>query len=134
FRATSHPLAKVAKLEPVVDHAAGRMDLTIVIDPGPRAGFGEVTVNGPEGFDKSVVRSFIYIDEGDPYSPKKLTDARESVRQIPALGSIRIREAQALDRNGNLPVFVDASDRLPYVVGFGTQFSTIDGPAGQVYW
>ena len=134
FRAQSHPLAKVVKLEPIVDHEARRMDLTIVLDPGPRAGFGQVTVRGPDGFDSRIVSSFIYIDEGDPYSPKKLSDTRESVRQIPALGSIRLREATALDQNGNLPIFVDATDRLPYVVGFGAKYSTTDGPGGQVYW
>jgi translocation and assembly module TamA len=134
FRARSHPLAKVAAIKPVVDHATHMMDLTLVLDPGPRAGFGEVTVNGPQEFPSSVVRSFIYIEEGDPYSPKALADARESVRQIPALGSIRIREATKLDRNGNLPIFVDAADRLPYVVGFAAKYSTTDGPAGQVYW
>jgi translocation and assembly module TamA len=47
---------------------------------------------------------------------------------------IRIREATALDHNGNLPVFVEATDRLPYVVGFSAKYSTIDGPAAQLYW
>jgi translocation and assembly module TamA len=134
FRARSYPLAKVAEVKPIVDHATHLMDLTLVLDPGPRAGFGTVTVKGPEEFPSSVVSSFIYIREGEPYSPKKLADTRESVRQIPALGAIRIREATELDQNGNLPIFVEASDRLPYVFGFGAKLSTIDGPAGQIYW
>jgi translocation and assembly module TamA len=134
FRARSHPLAKVIEIKPVVDHATHLMDLTLVIDPGPRAGFGKVTVTGPQEFPSSVVSSFIYIDEGEPYSPKKLSDTRESVRQIPALGAVRIREATALDENGNLPIFVEATDRLPYVFGFGAKISTIDGPGAQVYW
>ena len=134
FRAKSHPLAKVTAVKPIVDHATHEMDLTLVLNPGPRAGFCAITINGPQEFPSSVVRSFIYIEEGDPYSPKRLTDARESVRQIPALGSIRIREATELDANGNLPVFVDASDRLPYVVGVAAKYSTTDGPGGQIYW
>ena len=134
FRAQSYPLVKVAKLDPIVDHATHRMDITLIIDRGRRAGFGAVTVSGPEGFSSSIVSSFIYINEGDPYSPKRLADTRETVRQIPGLGSIRIREATALDRNGNLPIFVEATDRLPYVFGFGAKYSTTDGPGAQVYW
>jgi translocation and assembly module TamA len=110
------------------------MDLTAVIDPGPRAGFGEVTITGRQGFPSSVVRSFIYIKTGDPYSPKVLAETRESLRQIQALGSVRIREGTALDPNGNLPIFVEADDRLPHVVGFAAKYSSIDGPLGQVYW
>jgi translocation and assembly module TamA len=134
FRGRSHPLATVASLRPVVDHAAHAMDLVIVIDPGPRAGFGEVTITGPQEFPSSVVRSFIYIEPGDPYSPKVLADTRESLRQIQALGAVRLREGTALDANGNLPIFVEADDRLPYVVGFAAKYSSIDGPVGQVYW
>ena len=134
FRSRSHPLAKVAALRPIVDHAAHVMDLTIIIDPGPRTSFGEVTITGPQGFPSSVVRSFIYIEPGDPYSPKVLADTRESLRQVQALGAVRIREGTALDDNGNLPIFVEADDRLPYVVGFAAKYSTIDGPVGQAYW
>lgn len=134
FRKQSHPFAKVAALHPVVDHAAHVMDLAVVIDPGPRAGFGEVTITGPQGFPSSVVRSFIYIKTGDPYSPKVLAETRESLRQIQALGAVRIREGTTLDPNGNLPIFVEAGDRLPHVVGFAAKYSSIDGPLGQVYW
>jgi translocation and assembly module TamA len=134
FRTRSHPLAKVAAVRPVVDHAAHRMDLTIVLDPGPRAGFGEVTIAGPQQFPSAVVRSFIYVEPGDPYSPKVLADTRESLRQIQALGSVRIREATTLNADGNLPISVEADDRLPYVVGFAAKYSSIDGPLGQAYW
>ena len=134
FRGRSHPLAKIAALRPVVDHATHVMDLTIIIDPGPRAGFGEVTITGPQEFPSSVVRSFIYIEPGDPYSPKVLADTRETLRQVQALGAVRIREGTTLDANGNLPIFVEADDRLPYVVGFATKYSTLDGPVAQAFW
>lgn len=134
LRKQSRPFAKVATLHPVVDHAAHVMDLTVVIDPGPRAGFGEVTIAGPQGFPSSVVSSFIYIKTGDPYSPKVLAETRESLRRIHALGTVRIREGTELDPNGNLPIFVEADDRLPHVVGFAAKYSSIDGPLGQAYW
>ena len=134
FRAQGHPLAKVVSVKPVVDHAAHVMDLTIAFAPGPKAGFGEATIFGPKYFDPLIVRSYLYLKPGDAYSPKAEADAKESIREIPAVGSVRITEATKLDANGNLPITVDVEDRLPYAVGASAKYSTTEGPASQVYW
>ena len=80
------------------------------------------------------MRSFLYIQPGDPYSPQALAEAKTSIRQIPAVGSVRITEGTALDANGHLPYEVDVEDRLPYAVGVSAKYSTTNGPAGQAYW
>lgn len=134
MRAQSRPLAKVVALRPVVDHAAGIMDVTYEIDPGPRAGFGEVTLGKTDEIPPQVVRSFIYLEPGDPYSPKALTDTRKSIATIPAVGSVRIRESETLDGAGNLPIFVEVTERPKRLFGFSARYSTIDGPAVKTYW
>ena len=63
-----------------------------------------------------------------------MADARNSIRQIPAVGGVRITEGTALDAYGRLPYTVDVEDRLPYAVGVTAKYSTTKGPAGQVYW
>ncbi len=134
LRSRSRPLAKVVELRPVVDHGARSMDVTYVVEPGPVAGFGEVTVGETVDVPPAVVRSFIYLEPGDPYSPKALADTRKSVNTIPAIGSVRIREATALDAAGNLPIFVDVTERPKRLLGFSARYSTIDGPAVKTYW
>lgn len=134
FRSRSYPLVKVPPPAPVVDHAALSMDVTFLVETGPPAGIGEVTLTGPKTFPSEIVRSFIYLDYGEPYSPKRLDDTRKSVATIPAVGSVRVREADRLDRYGNLPIFVDVTDRAPNLVGFQAGFSTIDGPTGRVFY
>ena len=69
FRKQGRPLAKIQSVAPVVDHAQDIMDVSIMVAPGPIAPFGEATINGPQTFDPSIVRSFLYIHPGDPYSP-----------------------------------------------------------------
>ena len=76
FRNVGHPFAKLAHLDPVVDHRSKTMSLAFSIDPGPVAGIGSVTVRGTERVDPAVVRSFIYTQPGDPYSPRALADIR----------------------------------------------------------
>lgn len=134
LRGQSRPLAKIVELRPVVDHAAQIMDVTYVVEPGPRAGFGEVTIDKTDEIPPAVVRSFIYLEPGDPYSPKALADTRKSIATIPAVGSVRIREAEALDAAGNLPIFVEVTERPKRLIGFSARYSTIDGPAVQTYW
>ena len=51
FRKQGRPLAKIASVAPVVDHAAHVRDVTSTVDPGPIAPFLEATMNGPHGFD-----------------------------------------------------------------------------------
>ena len=134
FRKQGRPLAKIQSVAPVVDHAQDIMDVSIMVAPGPIAPFGEATINGPQTFDPSIVRSFLYIHPGDPYSPAAIADARNSIREIPAVGGVRITEGTALDAYGRLPYQVDVEDRLPYAVGASMKYSTTNGPEGQVYW
>jgi translocation and assembly module TamA len=134
FREQGRPLAKIQSVAPVVDHAQNIMNLTVIVVPGPIAPFGEATINGPQSFDPSIVRSFFYIHPGDPYSPAAIADARNSIRQIPAAGGVRITEGTALDPYGRLPYQIDVEDRLPYSVGASLKYSTTNGPEGQLYW
>jgi translocation and assembly module TamA len=134
FRGRGHPFARVTSLEPVVDHRSKTMSVTIAVDPGLLAGLGPITVRGARDVDPAVIRSFIYAEPGDPYSPKALTDIRKSVSRIEALASVRVREADKLDRAGNLPLFVDVTERPPRLFGFGLRYSTTDGPGARAYW
>lgn len=134
LRAQSRPLAKVAEIRPVVDHGGRVMDVTFVVEPGPVAGFGDVGIGDTDEIPPAVVRSFIYLEPGDPYSPKALADTRRSIQSIPAVGGVRIREAEQLDASGNLPIFVEVTERPKRLLGFSARYSTIDGPSVKTYW
>ena len=134
LRAQSRPHAKIAQAEPTVLHQSGEMDLVLVVDPGPEAGIGPVTVSGTQDVNPAVVRSFVHLEEGERYSPRKIADTRKSVGRIEALGSVRIREAEALDANGNVPVFVEVTERKPRLFGMSARYSTVDGPGIHAYW
>ena len=134
FRKQGRPLARIQSVAAVVDHAQNVMDVTVTAAPGPVAPFGEATIHGPQTFDPAIVRSFLYIRPGDPYSPAAIADARNSIREIPAVGGVRITEGTALDPYGRLPYQIDVEDRLPYAIGASAKYSTTNGPSGQVYW
>jgi translocation and assembly module TamA len=134
LRAKSHPLAKIVEVKPVVDHREKAMDVTVLVDPGPRAGIGKVTVTGSSGVDPEVIRSFVYLEEGEDYSPKKLADTRKSVARLEAVGSVKVEDGAALDANGNLPITVETAERKRHAIGADAVFSNVDGPGVRAYW
>ncbi|GEP04763.1 membrane protein [Methylobacterium oxalidis] len=134
FRALGHPFAKAVSRDPVVDDAAHVMDVTFTVDPGPLARIGEVAVGGTQEIDPAVVRSFIYAEPGDPYSPKALADMRRSVAKVEGLGSVRVREGERLDAQGNLPIFVEVTERERNLIGVAARYSTVDGPGLRGYY
>jgi translocation and assembly module TamA len=134
LRGEAHPLARVASIRPVVDHATKTMDVAMVVDPGPVTGFGDVAIEGNKDVPEAVIRSFIYLERGEPFSPKRLEDTRKSIATIPAVGGARIKEGETLDGDGNLPLNVNVSERPKHLVGFSARYSTVDGPALQTYW
>jgi translocation and assembly module TamA len=134
LRAHSHPLAKIVETKPIIDHREKAMDVTVVVDPGPRAGIGAVSVTGSPGIDPDVIRSFIYLEEGEDYSPKTLADARKSAARLEAVGSVKVEDGAALDANGNLPIIIETAERKRHAVGADLVFSNVDGPGARVYW
>lgn len=134
FRSLGHPFAKVVGREPVVDHPHHAVDMTFTVDVGPKAGLGTVSIAGSSNVDPAVVRSFVYTEEGNPYSPEAVSNIKKTVGNVSALGSIRVREGKSLDENGNLPIEVEVADRPPNLIGFSTKYSTTDGPGIKGYW
>jgi len=134
FRDLSHPFVKVGRRVPVIDHPTRTVDLTLVVDPGARAGIGGIGVSGTRQVDPAVVRSFIYAQPGDPYSRKAMSDIRRSVTRIEAIGGARVREGTAVDATGGVPVEVEVTERPLRVLGGSVRYSTVDGPALKAYW
>ncbi|WP_238313354.1 autotransporter assembly complex protein TamA [Methylobacterium organophilum] len=134
FRALGHPFAKAIARDPVVDDAGHVMDVGFTIEPGPVAGIGEVAVHGAEGIDPAVIRSFIYTEPGDPYAPKAVAELRRTLAKVEGLGSIRVREGEALDAQGNLPLFVELGERERNLIGLSARYSTVDGPGVRAYY
>lgn len=134
YRARSRPLAKARDIAATVDHRVDAMDVRYLLAPGPIAAMGRIELSGTQAVDPAVVRSFIYAQPGDAYSPAAVAAIRKSVARIPALGSVRIREGTELDPDGTLPLFVDVTERPPRLFGVSARYSTTDGPALRTYW
>ncbi len=134
LRSRSYALARVVKSEPVVQHTSDVVDLTIRVDAGPKAGIGKIDITGTETVDPAVVRSFIYLEEDEPYTPEKIAAMRKSIASVEIVGSARILEAEKLNPQGNLPMTVQIGERKQHLVAAAAQYSTVDGPSVRAAW
>ena len=134
LRSKSHPFATIAAKDVAADHATLRLDVTLLVDAGVKAGFGRFQVSGTEGLDPEFVASRIDVEDGEPYSPERLEKLRKRLSAYPIIGGIRLKEADHLDSSGLLPVDVEVSERKPRYFGFGTKYSSTEGTAANAYW
>lgn len=129
-----YPLAKVPSRDAVVDHADRTMDLTEVLDPGPKAGFGPVTVEGEETVDESFILSRVPFVTGQTYSPEQIQDLRKDLADLGVFGNVRVTTADQVDAQGNVPVTIAVKERPLRFIGFGAKYETNYGAGVNAYW
>jgi translocation and assembly module TamA len=128
------PLAKVADQGVVADHATGMLDVTIDVAAGPVAGYGPTSVAGTQDVDRDFTRYMTGLVEGRRYSPEEVDDARERLVDLGVFSSVSVKEAEALDAAGNIPMHVEVSERKPRYFGAGATLSNTDGGGLEGYW
>ena len=110
------------------------MDVTSTVDPGPIAPFGDATIRRAQHVRSSHRALVPLYPAGRSLFAAGACRCEKSIREIPAVGGVRITEGTTLDAFRRLPYQIDVEDRLPYAVGASAKYSTTNGPAGQVYW
>jgi translocation and assembly module TamA len=133
-RESGHALAAITDREVVVDHATRDAHVTYTVSEGPVARMGKVTFTGTDKIDKVWLQRRVPFKEGEPYSPGKVKGLREKLNGLGVFSAVRIKPDGALNQEGELPIEVDLTDRLPRTIGFGASYETILGFGINGYW
>jgi len=134
MRGQGYPFAKVTGRRAVVDFETRTMDVTYLLEFGPRAQFGAIEIEGLEQVDRDLVTALATFAEGDRYSPDALTDYRAALSELGVFGSVRVRTAESLDADGRLPVTIAVTERKRRFIGFGADFATSEGFGVNGFW
>lgn len=129
-----YALAGMAQRQVLIDHATREAHVTFVLEPGPMARMGQVRFSGTEKVDTTYLQRRVPFEEGDPYTPAKVTALRDRLTSLGVFNAVRIRPATALDENGELPIDVELTDRPARTIGFGASYETIRGAAVNGFW
>src|SRR5690606_33644640 len=104
------------------------------IAPGPRAVYGPVTVQGMTRMDPVFVARQTDLKPGEEYDPDDIKEAGDRLARLGVFRSARIKEADTLGPDGQLPITVHVQERKLHRFGIGGSYSTIDGLGVEGYW
>ncbi|MDB5622219.1 MAG: outer membrane protein assembly factor, partial [Devosia sp.] len=122
-----YPKAQIRSREVVADHATRVVDVAITVDPGARAGFGDIAVSGTERMDPQFVRRQTGIEPGEEYDPDTLERAQKRLDRLEVFRSARFEAAEAVGADGLLPYQLLVQELPGRRFGVGASYSSIDG-------
>lgn len=134
MRSQGHPFAAVPERQVIVDHATLEMEVTLMVEPGPRAVFGTVTIEGLDEMDEGFVQSRLDPGPDIAYSPEEIRGMRDRLADLEVFSRIGVETADTLDIDGHVPVFVEVTERPRRLVGFRADFNTSEGFGASAYW
>jgi translocation and assembly module TamA len=133
-REHGYVLAKVVRREVVIDHATRLAHIVYHLEPGPTATMGPVTFAGTDKVDTVYLQKRVPFREGEPYAPEKVNGLRDRLAALGTFSAVRIKPAEKLNAQGELPLDVEVKDRLPHTIGFGVSYETILGAGLNASW
>jgi translocation and assembly module TamA len=129
-----YPLSRIRERKVVVDHDVRRVRVTYRVDPGPRALFGPLRIEGLESVDEEVVRARIPWREGRLFDRRLLNEARNRLVALDLFSIVRFSTAEKVDDQGRLPVVLTVVERRHRTFRGGLSYTTDTGPGAKVSW
>ncbi|MEM9732200.1 MAG: autotransporter assembly complex family protein [Pseudomonadota bacterium] len=129
-----HALAKVEGREARALHPQEQLNVTLRMNPGPKAYYGDVTVSGTERMDPAFVAYMAGLVPGEEYDPDTLKRAQERLDRLGVFSTRKLEAADNLNSNGLLPFDLVVSERKLRKIGIGATVSSVDGAGVEAYW
>ncbi len=108
WREQGHAKASVAERRVTAAHSNNTLDAIIEVDPGRKAYYNGVSVEGTDRMDPAFVAWMTGLKPGQEYDPDDLDRANKRLSRLDVFRALRIQEADAIDENGRLPLTVNS--------------------------
>ncbi len=134
WRNIGHAKARVSGQKIVADHRAAAVDSEILLDPGPRARFGQMHVSGQQRTRLDRIEKIAGFPTGEVFDPEELERVATRLRRTGVFRSVALSEAETLRSGDVLDVDVVLAEEALRRFGFGIEASTSDGLNLSGYW
>lgn len=119
--------AAVVGRDVVADHATRTVDVTINVDPGRHAGFGDIAVSGTDRMNPDFVRQQTGLAVGEEYDPDTLERSQKRLDRLEVFRAARFQAADSIGADGLLPYQLIVEELPGRRFGAGASYSTVDG-------
>ncbi len=129
-----YPFGTVSERRHVVDRNTHMMRITMTVDPGPKAGFGPLSIEGLQDVRQSYVRRLCPWEPGQQYDRRLLDEYRQSLLDTFLFASVSLTTADQPDASGDVPISLRVTERPLRTVGAGLSWSTDEGFEVNAFW
>jgi translocation and assembly module TamA len=134
WRQQGHAKAAVSNRQVEADHPTSTLDAILTVDPGRRAVYAPVAVQGTARMDPDFLAFMTGLEPGQEYDPDDLARAGTRLARLDVFRASRFEEGDVIAPDGTLPITLIVQERLPRRFGVGGSYSTVDGLGLEAYW
>ena len=134
WRQQGYALAEVIDRSATANHPGQELNVSIEVEPGQRAVYGDLSVAGTERMDPEFVARQTGLKPGEEYDPDDLEKARKRLERLGVFSTQKIVEGENLNDDGSLPLSLTFKERKLRRIGAGATISSIDGVGLETFW
>lgn len=128
------PFAKRVDRTVVVDHGDHSVAVTLSIDPGPRAVFGETQFQGLRSVEEAYVRRFVPWKPGESFDSRRLEKLRADLSKTRLFRSVVVDHPKTPGEETSVPITVKLSEAKLRSYEFGAKWGSSEGFGGEASW
>ncbi len=134
WREAGHAKAFTGSEEVIADHAARRLDVDVVVTPGPKLRFGQLEITGEERMRERRIRKIAGLPEGETFSETELRRAETRLRRTGIFASVSLVEDEAITAPDLLGITANVAEQKPRRYTFGVEVASLDGVSLSAAW
>jgi translocation and assembly module TamA len=134
WRQQGYPKAALLSKQVIANHPDNQLNVTLHLDSGPRAAYGELVVSGTQDMDPEFLAYMTGLQPGQEYDPDDLKKAYRRLDRLGVLSTRNIKEGDSVSRSGTLPLELVVKERARRRFGVGASMSSTDGAGVEAYW
>lgn len=134
WRDLGYAQVDVAGQQVIARHDDRKLDVSVMLDTGPRLRFGRLNISGNDDVRTERIDQIAGLPTGEVYSPEEIAKAEQRLRRAGAFDSVALRQADEANADGTIDINAQIRESRPRRNGLGIEVSTIDGWTLSAFW
>jgi translocation and assembly module TamA len=134
YQVKGYPFARITDKHVIVDAATKGMEVTFILDPGAKARFGPLQIDGLARLHEDWVRGRITWQAGEPYDQAKVDATRQALVSSGLFGTVNVAPAGPVAADGTVPMQARIIERAPHSLSVGASYDTTLGVSANLSW
>lgn len=134
WRQDGYAKARTVSEEAIAYHDVAELSVRIGVDQGPRVRFGDMIIASDSAVRQSALRRIAGFPSGERFDPDDVQTVTGRLRATGAFSAVTLSEAETVNPDGTMDMRLEVSDRKPRRIGFGAEYSTLEGVGFTAFW